>query len=841
MNRGSARHRQDRVARFISLEANKDLYKMWKEFAEDRARHSFPQAPTVVVERIGESIAYRRSRFQYLKRHKMKKKLPESSRQRASISPTSGMQAATEADVAPVKILQQITAAHLQQVMDRSVFNEGTVLSKTVTTRYEAPERAESGISTTMVAGRLPAIPKFTGDGTSFECPFCCMICPVEEVGTESHWMSHLIRDLEPYFCIFPSCSSPFNNGESYTSWAAHIREDHMAPKWCCWYCQTADAPAKQFFSEGALDDHLKTNHDETNDGIRSSIVKHSKLAGKSALDDCPFCGCYPEEIEQKFLGRDNDKAADALAQHIRDHFYSIALLMLPMNYDTKSQKESNSLKSEADRGDELYRDTNGFDVLIGRQTAESLQCGRSECDCKRPASFFSGDWSRFSETVALERENAICDNFDAPYFKAMPKDGEWSCCLPPSTHPAIEEDMTLRSYFGTEVFDEAKRQLDPNPTYSEERSEFFSNAENVRQKVETTASTVSSLPDGQALVGLNIGRAHGVVEGDCFALYRADTAFTHIVDFNSSLATVKVISVDEFVSMSVLGRSTDKVQSGCKAIKLRDIFRLFVLSPRSAILITDGSEIPKPMMQELQDNIEAKGKLVYFSESDSSFFRINLGSSGDFEVSFTYEDQKATLTAESMNTLLSYLSHLAIYYNLLDLGNYGTLSGISASFFGSEPRVPGPSELAKSDRLDVPDHGVVSIEIRNSTDTDIYFVVLDLEQLWSVHTLVPKEETSEILHAHSNRLIKIRVLMPTKSMGTVEPEGFETFLVLATTSNQYNFPQETLPILEKTMSWKSPPLLKQAHGEGGIAMAAENWYIQRLDVRIINENVVGS
>ncbi|KAF2263251.1 hypothetical protein CC78DRAFT_534137 [Lojkania enalia] len=385
------------------------------------------------------------------------------------------------------------------------------------------------------------------------------------------------------------------------------------------------------------------------------------------------------------------------------------------------------------------------------------------------------------------------------------------------------------------------------------QHSRSFFGVDSVSQEAATVVTGVSPLGSGQVQVSLDVGKAHDVVKGDSFAVYPADKVFTNITDYNSSLAIVTVTNVDDFVSAGRIDGSAESVQSGCKAMKLRDILKLFVLSPRTAVVVADGPEVSEQKVQEVKDKIKADGKLIKLTESNTPFFKIRVKSSGDFQVSFRHKDQTAIVTIQSTDILLPYLTHLAIYYNLFNLGRPGYTSGISVKIIGTLPKgiePPSPQvygsdspplqelglrELVSGDPLDIPHDDSIGIQVRNTTFKSMYLEVLDLEPSWKVSRIYPWKENASIkLESGQSVNFFITMSMPANVTGSIQLERFDAIVILATTSNQCNFPDMVLPVLNETLGWRTPPLGEPKNGRGGKGVDSGNWFMQRLDVRVV-------
>ncbi|KAI0459166.1 caspase domain-containing protein [Xylaria acuta] len=382
------------------------------------------------------------------------------------------------------------------------------------------------------------------------------------------------------------------------------------------------------------------------------------------------------------------------------------------------------------------------------------------------------------------------------------------------------------------------------------QRSRSFFSADSIEHEAATVITCASSPGGEQLQVSLNVGKAHGVAEGDLFEVYPADKVFANITDYNISLATFTVTDVDDFASTGRLDGSTEYVQRGCKAMKRRDILKLYALSCRTAAVFADGVEVSEQKVQEVRNKIRTDGNVIKLTESDP-FFEIRVKPSGNFEVSFTHKDQKAMVFTQSTDVLLSYLTHLSIYYNLFNLGSPRGTSGISVEITGvlskgirapepqilspvSPPRqVQGLKKLASGDVPDILEGDSIEILVRNTTHTSMYLEIIILEPSWKVSRIHPnKGNASFKLEGGNGVHFFITMSLPTKVKDSVQPEMFDSFVFLATTSNQRNFPVTVLPVLRKTSSDQIPWRLGEAKNQrGGAVVDSDSWFVQRLDV----------
>jgi hypothetical protein len=168
-----AKHRKERVQAYRQKEGPKWVYENFKKLAAMRANDVFKNATATIKERIAESIAWRRIRFEYLKEHQKKRLIidpgsqerPLSQQQRQVVKvlgPSAATQEAPSKAIAPVQ--------HPIQD-DRTMYSATEVTKLDFQAQQKQQERAESVASTVLRNGGFPAPPQTTG--SSFQCPYC--------------------------------------------------------------------------------------------------------------------------------------------------------------------------------------------------------------------------------------------------------------------------------------------------------------------------------------------------------------------------------------------------------------------------------------------------------------------------------------------------------------------------------------------------------------------------------------------------------------------------------------------------------------------------------------------
>jgi hypothetical protein len=195
-------------------------------WAKSHTAEKYPNADSLVIDRISSAMARQRAVLKYRERHHEK----------------------------------------LSQGINPEDDGKSTILSETVVTDVfnEIPSQindliSEAGVSETSYGGslldgsgsgapRIPKLPKGAEEGP-FECPYCFYIITVRD---KRAWARHIFRDLMPYVCIFSGCETPNKLYESRRQWNHHIQQAHNATiaqgeSYDCLICRNGSLPISNF------------------------------------------------------------------------------------------------------------------------------------------------------------------------------------------------------------------------------------------------------------------------------------------------------------------------------------------------------------------------------------------------------------------------------------------------------------------------------------------------------------------------------------------------------------------------------------------------------------------
>ncbi|KAM0414538.1 hypothetical protein ACHAPT_013618 [Fusarium lateritium] len=462
VHRAGAHHRQVRIERFKGLERNKEVYETFERYAQRKVDHLFPNASETLRKRMAQSIATRRARFSYLEKHQKKISTlsePAPTLQQNEVKVDEEFQVPSPVEQHQARKVVSPQNCYLDTNIDPSAILSNTIVTKLDLKRIEPTQdkRAESVTSVKISTGKFPSMPRLDTTGTSFTCPYCFLVHPAKEAGGETQWRNHLIHDFEPFFCVFDNCSSPFGCAETYTGWITHMREAHTQPQWHCWHCKSPTLSSGPFSNPGELEDHLTDHHgEEVPETFRPTLVKHSVLRDQHALQDCPFCGGFPEELEKSYPQRECTKAREALEKHVRDHLISVALILAPIETG-ELDEEYDDTKSEAQRDENSARDLDEVSL------SHEMQCSNDTCDCRDQRKNSVSDWPTFEavfeSSVDISGDKLPASHIDPSRGPNTNFQDEWEfwypLSLPPDCKPIgpaeyqdLAEDQKLMEYF---------------------------------------------------------------------------------------------------------------------------------------------------------------------------------------------------------------------------------------------------------------------------------------------------------------------------------------------------------------------------------------------------------
>jgi hypothetical protein len=176
IERAGAHHRRKRIEVYRQKERPIQVFQGYKELGFWKAKEQFNSATECFQQRIGESFARRRIRFEYLKEHQKKRAIDMmvvtklASTREVTVDTDNDEDLVKEEDKAPIK---------LPNPSIRNEQDQRTLLSATIATKYDAlpgPKQQEKAESVRSIAIRHPGFPPRPQihDG-KFQCPYCLL------------------------------------------------------------------------------------------------------------------------------------------------------------------------------------------------------------------------------------------------------------------------------------------------------------------------------------------------------------------------------------------------------------------------------------------------------------------------------------------------------------------------------------------------------------------------------------------------------------------------------------------------------------------------------------------
>jgi len=200
IRQAGAEHRKARVQQFLTKDSYKTVYDTFERLAFEKASFLFPKASKELQERMAKSIAYRRARFSYLRRHKKKKDQIMTGR-----DPDAGEgpdpEQGDRPDISSPTADQPSSKDHGDVAGNAAAVDIFSVIDTDVTRlRPPPPVGRPPSVSSTLISLQgFPDPPKLRGSGDSFTCPYCCLDNPGSEA-VESLWK--LVRSPS-HHCLY--------------------------------------------------------------------------------------------------------------------------------------------------------------------------------------------------------------------------------------------------------------------------------------------------------------------------------------------------------------------------------------------------------------------------------------------------------------------------------------------------------------------------------------------------------------------------------------------------------------------------------------------------------------
>ncbi|CAG8039213.1 unnamed protein product [Penicillium salamii] len=394
-------------------------------WAKQHTCNKYPDADALAIDRISAAMARQRAILKYRERHHAK----------------------------------------LSQGIVPENDGKSTVLSETVATEFvkEIPGQSsdmvsEAGASETSYGGtllegtgadapKIPPIPKNGMDQTPFECPFCFYIITVRD---KRAWARHIFRDLMPYVCIFPGCSTPNKLYGGRRQWYHHIHQTHAPTSgtddtFDCSICKESSLPAVTF--QRHVGQHLEElalfllprTYEDEDEKVADKNISNVSLDNLSMEMDI---GNSDDRIHRYSIVEEDDPSREP--QYKNKHYTSSVGASLS---DEEPARDLDSNEAHASSpphsdGDDFEPDRS-YATLNIYESGQGYNRGYSICEPERAHTSPQSDMHESQlPPIEPEHEKSTLEQEDKPVYEV----------------PSVEEVLTRQSLRDAKAADEQWR-----------------------------------------------------------------------------------------------------------------------------------------------------------------------------------------------------------------------------------------------------------------------------------------------------------------------------------------------------------------------------------------------
>ena len=174
----------------------------------------------------------------------------------------------------------------------------------------------------------------------------------------------HLLKDIEPYVCLFPDCEDGAAVFKSPDEWLGHMQWQHTI----VWSCQVAGHEEHTFNSPAEMEQHILECHSGSFTSSQLPELIHQSsgpapdtfaaLSIQLDMDSrvektahkCPMC---EKILEQSLVGvSGGEKAPETIQDHLLNHLESIALLSIPFDDRKGGGSAKSDVRQSSDNGE---------------------------------------------------------------------------------------------------------------------------------------------------------------------------------------------------------------------------------------------------------------------------------------------------------------------------------------------------------------------------------------------------------------------------------------------------------------------------------------------------------
>ncbi|XTI95441.1 hypothetical protein V2W45_1446474 [Cenococcum geophilum] len=290
--------------------AAEDEATFYEPFDSLYVRDKFPSLHKEVAIRLGKMITKRRQLLLYRKRHRdnmqpvaeslpveeeLKKRIVDKS-ERSSL-PT--IKAPSHARETQISYRSKATTLRTQPMPDEMIIPESQPATSVAASEFtrETPIHVPPRPITNRQKGSRM---------TFFECKYCRLL---PTITSDLAWKRHVLADLQPYVCTFPSCDLPYHFFSSRDTWFEHEIQQHRVEL----FCNTPGHPSFQDHEQFAR--HMQDLHSVRLDlKSYSTVLRIFERSSRVSVGICNFC----------------QKETKKMKLHVSRHLQQLALFAIP-------------------------------------------------------------------------------------------------------------------------------------------------------------------------------------------------------------------------------------------------------------------------------------------------------------------------------------------------------------------------------------------------------------------------------------------------------------------------------------------------------------------------------
>jgi ankyrin repeat protein len=315
-------------------------------------RFRFPNVPEALCSTLVEANALRLRRLYYQRSHRRRIAL---SVQRPQADPENIVQLPKMPESLPAVRFAPIMQPKSSAIGERS--NTTSVPPAPLTYATTARQTTARALYADSVVGTPRAKSVLVNNKLSFppipttnECPYCGVIIEFKGSTKSIIWNDHVVRDLEPFVCIFANCTHSSQQApgsttfETSKAWMNHMQNAHGY----AWECRAPSHSPILFEQEVEFQEHSRKEHGvpEAHVGILSGAARRPVVR---KIQECPFGDDF--EVQQN-PESNTIFSNEALHLHVAAHMKEIALLALqklPSDDDGKPENVASDAPVEED------------------------------------------------------------------------------------------------------------------------------------------------------------------------------------------------------------------------------------------------------------------------------------------------------------------------------------------------------------------------------------------------------------------------------------------------------------------------------------------------------------